>query len=117
MKKQFTYDEDIFSDLYKDANGFRPRGHRFYHPETTPEEKQAIWDATLKDLERELEYEHQREAEAVTFFEGLIAQTMQLGAATRDRAIQWLMDAEEHYYDEDDLRWAYGLPWKYQLLS
>ena len=27
---EYTYDENIFSDLYKDAFGFRPQGHHFY---------------------------------------------------------------------------------------
>ena len=47
----YTYDEVIYSDLFKDANGWRPRND-FYEESTTPERKQQLWDEMLKDLKR-----------------------------------------------------------------
>ena len=62
----FTYDEELFSDLHKDAYGFRPRIHNFY--ESTPEEKQKIWDATILDMNAAQEAEEARAADCVKDF-------------------------------------------------
>ena len=41
----YTYDEDCYSDLYKDVYGFRPRGAVWEHwKNMTPAEKQVQWD-------------------------------------------------------------------------
>ena len=42
----YTYDEDIYSCLYKDEFGIRPRDG-FYNPTTAPAEKQALWDELM----------------------------------------------------------------------
>ena len=41
----YTYSDELFSDLYKDVYGFRPRGHEFFT--ACPERKQEIWDQIL----------------------------------------------------------------------
>ena len=57
----FTFDIALFSDLYKDAHGFRPGyDHRFYQDKTTDEERQIIWNITLDLLETVLEDKLQR---------------------------------------------------------
>ena len=57
LKKPFTYDEDLFSDLHKDTYGFRPRTHRFY--EAPPEEKQEIWNFVCEELKQEIKYQEE----------------------------------------------------------
>ena len=52
----YTYDEDIYSCLYKDEFGIRPRDG-FYNESTTPAEKQGLWDELMamrnsRELER-----------------------------------------------------------------
>ena len=42
----YTYDEDIYSCLYKDEFGIRPRDG-FYNESTTPAEKQGLWDELM----------------------------------------------------------------------
>lgn len=39
----YTYDANIYSCLYKDEFGFRPRDG-FYKESTTPAEKQELWN-------------------------------------------------------------------------
>jgi hypothetical protein len=57
MEKTYTFDPDIFSDLYKDVRGSRPRNYIFYtyiHMNQL-ENAQRIWDTLLKDHAREME--------------------------------------------------------------
>lgn len=113
---EFTYDEDLFSDLYKDANGFRPRSHEFYWDETTPQRKQEIWDATIKDLNAEIEYQEQAQKESVVKFEKLVEETIESGAGDRETAIHWLRTAEDDEYMENDdgyFEYTYNLPYGY----
>ena len=89
----FTYDENIFSDLHKDARGFRPRGHEFYT--ATPERKQEIWDAMLVELEDEIENERRGQIAAQRRFEELVTETIAVGVEVdRDTAIRWILEAE-----------------------
>ena len=117
---EFTYDENIYSDLHKDAYGFRPRGDEFYHADTTPERKQEIWDRTLRDLEQTIEWEKQAEAEAIVAFEALVETTIAAGAGDRETAIRWIVEAEEDEYLEYDnsyFNYLYGLPYGYNVLT
>ena len=89
----FTFDTEIFSDLHKDAYGFRPRGHRFYAPETTDEERQRIWDSTHEDVLRSIWEDKAREENAVAMFETRIDQLIRIGAKDRTTAIEWIRQA------------------------
>lgn len=114
---EFTYDDDIFSDLYKDVNGFRPRNHRYF--DASPAEKQVIWDDLLVDLEREFVAQQQRQLDNIKRFEALVAQNIAYGAADREAAIQWLFDAEDSAqvsYDPEYFKYIYGLPYSYPLI-
>jgi hypothetical protein len=116
MAKEFTYCEDTFSDLYKDANGFRPRSHEFYWDETTPERKQEIWDATLEDLDDECKRIEEMHKEAAVAFEALIEQTIAYGAIDKVNALKWLRQAEDDcYYEFDDgyFEYTHRLPYGY----
>lgn len=112
----FTYDEDVFSDLYKDTHGFRPRNHRFYADDTTPEEKQAMWDELLVEHDEEMTRYHEAQNEAVVRFETLLADTIAAGAADKQTALKWLMDAEEDeyvFFDHGYFEYTYHLPYGY----
>lgn len=95
--KNYTYETDLFSDLHKDAYGFRPRSHRFYT--SSPEEKQIIWDFTIIDLNRELKSQEEAEVQADRDFETNIYKIIDLGAKDRETAIRWMLDAEFDNYD------------------
>lgn len=116
MAKEYTYCEDTFSDLYKDANGFRPRYHEFYWEETTADRKQEIWDATLEDLDDEMKRIEQMHKDAVVAFEALIEQTIAMGAIDKINALGWLRSAEDDDYmkfDDGYFEYTYHLPYGY----
>jgi len=100
----FTFDENIFSDLHKDARGYRPRGHEFYADETTDQRKQELWDSMCEELEQAMLEESRQELDAQRRFELLVAETIDAGAGDRTTAIRWILDAEG--FDAHDA--AYG---------
>ena len=91
----YTYDEDIFSDLHKDAYGFRPRGHEFY--DTAPARKQEIWDYTCEVVEDNIAAEKEHEARAIRDFEQEIQNMIELGADGRETALHWMTQNEKFY--------------------
>jgi hypothetical protein len=102
---EFTYDEELFSDLHKDAMGFRPRGHEFYS--ASRERKQEIWDSYIDTLNVELERESAERVANSAAFEKKISDLIDMGAGDRETAIRWLMTSDD---EEDDFT-HYGVSW------
>ena len=104
----FTYDEEIFSDLHKDAYGFRPRIHNFY--KSTPEEKQKIWDATILDMNAAQEAEEARAADCVKDFKAEVDMVINtFGAEDRATALKWITDGDRFFYSRQDVEgWVYN---------
>ena len=49
--QNFTYSDELYSDLFKDANGFRPRGMLFDRwMAKSPAEKQREWDSLQAEI-------------------------------------------------------------------
>ena len=114
MSTQYTYDEDCYSDLHKDVYGFRPReGNWTSWVAMTPDEKQAQWDYLIQELGRVCEEEKAREHECIVLFEERIANTIKNGAADRETAIRWLMDAEDAMGDPEYMCFLVGIPYGY----
>jgi len=113
---EYTFDTDLFSDFYKEVNGFRPRSHRFYDDETTDDERQEIWDVLMMDMDREFEYQRQEEANAISEFEAKINETINLGAGDRNTALRWLLSnvAEQHHNDAGYVCYLMRLPYSYE---
>ena len=100
----------IYSDMHKDAHGFRPRIDT------------STW--TLADFEKEFAYletvileENAREAEAAkrnaAALETRIAEMIAMGAADRATAIRWLHDAYDTRGDDGYLEFELGLRYGY----
>lgn len=104
---KFTFDADIFSDLYKDAYGFRPRYHRFYDEATTDEERQEMWDYTCQVLEETIAQEREHEARCLRDFEALVQKTIELGARDEETALRWLTSDETFYSGQDVEHWVW----------
>ena len=104
----FTYDEELFSDLHKDAYGFRPRIHNFY--ESTPEEKQKIWDATILDMNAAQEAEEARAADCVKDFKAEVDMVINtFGAEDRATALKWITDGDRFFFSRQDVEgWVYN---------
>lgn len=108
----FTYDENTVSDLHKDAYGFRPSAYWWeIWSESTDEQKQGTWDDLIDQLNYSMEQEKQAQARAIDRFEHLVAKTIEHGAANRETALRWIMDASDCRGDWDYLCWQHGLPY------
>ena len=104
----YDFDDNIFSDLHKDAYGFRPRGHEYY--EAAPERKQEIWVRVCEDLEASQEEESRREQEAVAVFKAQITRVIEAGAGNRSTALRWMIQpAGETFRLEQDVEyWVFN---------
>jgi len=92
----YTFDENIISDLHKDAFGFRPSATWYEQfAAMSDDEKQEEWDYLLRALERSMEEEARREKDAIFEFDCLVRRYMELGAANRETAIRWILDSME----------------------
>jgi hypothetical protein len=113
-KTMYSYDENLFSDLYKDAHGYRPRGHYFY--DATPDEKEVIWNDTLNDLKVTIEDCKAAEVAATETFEKNIAD-IGVMAGNRKTAIRWFVESLElsdgdKMYGGEYVCYSLGLPYK-----
>lgn len=113
---EYTFSYDLFSDVYKDAHGFRPRNHRFYDADTTDAERQRIWDYTLAEVERAIEEDRRLERLAIERFEKRIADLISIGAGDRETAVRWIRDTyTDGDYEErvSFIEFDLGLPYGY----
>jgi len=104
----YTFSTEIFSDLHKDAYGFRPRGHRFYDETTTDAERQEIWDYLVQVVEDNAAAEREHEARALRDFEAQVANTIALGAGDRVTALRWMTQDEKFYNEQDVEHWVWN---------
>lgn len=101
----YTFDEQIVSDLHKDARGFRP-GQSWWQmwDALSDAEKQNVWDALGEELSETMERERQAEARAALALTERLEQMYELGAKTEVQALKWIMEAEE--FDDCDLQYG-----------
>ena len=104
----YTYSEELFSDYHKDAYGFRPRNHRFYDADTTPAEKQEIWDATGRAMDRRQAEEARMEEEALAEFKAQITKVIEAGAGNHINALRWMTSSETFYSHQCVEHWVYN---------
>jgi hypothetical protein len=110
----YTYDEDCYGDLCKDAYGFRP-GEASWAAwaAMTPAEKQVRWDYVISVLKGTMAEEERREAELIASFEASVTATIANGAKDRETAIRWMIDAEDVNGDVEHFCYRMGLPYRY----
>jgi hypothetical protein len=110
----YTFDADIVSDLHKDAYNFRPSTAWWANWNAASDDvKQSIWDDLLEALDAEFREHEQRESAAIQKFEALVATTISSGAADRETALRWIMDASPAAGDWEYLCYLQGLPYRY----
>ena len=111
----YTFDENIVSDLYKDAHGIRP-GEYFWSDWDAQDNdgKQRIWDNLLDDLDRAVENEREYQQQAIAEFESWVAQTMSIVFdSTREDCIRMMHDAHQTHGDVEYLEHCLGVPYGY----
>ena len=107
----YTFDENVVSDLHKDAYGFRPdQSFWSFFAAANPDQKQAVWDSLLADLKRSVDEDYEREQSAIFEFEDRVDNLMHDGT-NRKAVIEWLMKE----VDEDAERFEFvnSLPFGY----
>lgn len=116
----YTFDDNIVSDLHKDAYGFRP-SQRFFDDwaEYTPAEKQECWDSLCIEMERSMKEQAESEAAALVEFRKTVAAQMALCNVTWTKAVDYLADAEncviEYDQDFDYFLWNQGIGYEDRL--
>jgi len=86
----YTFDSNLWSDLSKDAWGYRDRSGFFYAETTTDDQRQRLWDSALEAIEDASNEQKKRDLD----FERSIENALLLGASNRIDAIRWLIEAE-----------------------
>lgn len=110
----YTYSEELYSDLHKDARGTRPGQMGFdYWNSLLPAEKQRQWDALIVEMNQRHEEEARQEALAIERVEAQLTYWISIGAGNRETAIRWLHEAEDTNGDGDYLCFRLGLPYGY----
>jgi hypothetical protein len=110
----FTYDDNLYSDLHKDAYGFRPSYFSSsLWSEMSPEAKQIEWDWLLKEMHARYETEVQEQKQATHDLELRIQNLLVSGAKDRNMAIRWLDEAYETQGDREYLCYKLNVPYEY----
>ena len=101
----YTFDENIVSDLHKDARGYRPDAY-FWEEWTQcgDDTRQAMWDNLLVELEQANERQAEEQIAAINAFELEIATALEVGAQSRQDAVRWIVQS----LDLDDVDLMYG---------
>lgn len=114
----YTFDEQIVSDLHKDARGYRPTEY-FWEEwnQTGDDTRQAMWDNLLEELAEETARQKDAYARAEIDFHQRVQGTMLAGAKDELTAIRWILAAEQFTnsdlaYGSDYVAYHFGLPYK-----
>ncbi len=97
--------EGEYSDAFKAAHGFRPRGMGM--PETVEglrSEISALYDIARREYEESLAYQAVRERE----FEQRISEVIDMGAGDRTTALRWMLQEDysgDYWFDVEG--WLY----------
>lgn len=117
----YTYNDNIVSDLHKDARGFRPSEYFWEEWTQAPADvKQIIWDDLCDELAENSAREQREQERALKGFWGDIRQNRSLGAKDDLTAIRWILEAEDFSeydlaYGADYVAWHFGLAYNNPL--
>ena len=103
-------DGDIYSDLYKDVFGSRPRGHVF----SSTKEFDAEFERLVNLLSEKIDEDSIRQAANLEKFKERVAETMLLCNCDKVRAVEIIADAEDEadaykWYGAERLEWCFDL--------
>jgi hypothetical protein len=115
METKYTFDENIVSDLYKEAYGVRPRAEFWLDWECADDaEKQQIWDSLIDIAQSEAERERQDQLDAEAAFERHVERTTRLVVgSTREDAIRYMHDSFNTNGDVEYLEYILGVRYGY----
>lgn len=91
----YTFDENIISDLHKDARGYRPRGSFFEMWNTLADaDKQDVWDMLVAEMEQREQDEKEANDRAVVELRKSVRSVMNVMNCDWKTALRTLADAE-----------------------
>lgn len=103
-----------FSDMHKDAYGFRPSVDTCARWRAMSEVELDAEEARLQRIvEAEIEREKEQHAAAAVRFEQVVAETIATGAHDRAMAIRWLVEAHDAEQDIGYFEYQMGLEYGY----
>lgn len=100
----------LYSDLFKDVYGVRPRDDRSGWTEAEFEDALTALEYELRAQEAEQDV---AQAQAIEALEVRIDGLLQHGARNRAMALRWLHEAYETHGQWDYLEWNLGIPYGY----
>lgn len=99
---KFTYEDNLVSDLHKDARGIRPtRGFMLMWNDLTPAQRQETWDNLIDEMDQRDADERQVTKDNIKKFEDRIDDVIGLGAGDRETALRWIAGQEKFYHKQD----------------
>lgn len=95
-KVTYTYEDNLISDLYKDAYGYRPdQWWMMLWSGQTPGWKQMEWDRLCDVMNESIEMEKQMEKVSLDEFKKTLRATMKTTGTNWKRALSFLAQAED----------------------
>ncbi len=114
----YTFDENLVSDLHKDARGSRPDEY-FWEEWTNIDAagKQLIWERLLGELDVAVKEEQTREQQAIASFEKHVT-SLESISNSRKQSIRWIVEGlaltdSDKMYGGDYICYKLGLPYSY----
>jgi hypothetical protein len=98
--------ECTYSDMFKDAHGFRPRGMLM---PTTEEEYEEEFTRLQRLIGIHMAEEAEFEELAIEEFKKNLDSVIAAGAGDRDTAIRWMAESKDFYGIQDVESYVYGL--------
>jgi hypothetical protein len=103
---KIEYDEQILSDLHKDARGFRPREYFWSEwNSSTVAERNEIWNGLLEELTIEIEREKNEKILRENDFKNEIQSFIEAGAGDEETALRWMLQGEEFFHEQQLEGW------------
>ena len=111
------YDENILSDLYKDAYGSRPR-ELFWNAwnRMNTVERNAEWTRLCDAVEREIAEDAERHARNLRKLLSDLRAVMRAGAKSWKQALSWLVQGDADHFDiyigDEEFLYSCGIGYK-----
>jgi hypothetical protein len=102
--------QEIYSDMHKDAYGFRPR---FDYSTWTLDKFNAQFETMSRIIEADNKVEKENQEKSAHDFEMRVLSLLQTGAKNRAMALRWIHEAEGSNGDDEYLCFLLGLSYGY----
>lgn len=111
----YTFDENIVSDLHKDAYGYRPTADWWsIWAAFNADQKQAMWDNLIDEMNSAIEMEKEQQDRALVEFRKLLKSTIAVCNVDWKNALRILMEAQDIDSSASDQDFDYFL-WQHDL--